>query len=303
MWFCLGKLKVKIYFRDFDLGLFKEIALFSLYGFFNIIADRVTWTADQMILGVVSGTAAVAVFSVAAQINTYYLSFSTALSGLFLPKLTAMHTKGASQEEFSDLFIKIGRIQYLIIGYVLGGFLLVGQEFICIWAGPEYENAFLIACLLMVPVTFPLIQNTGIVILQAQNKQRFRSIAYLVIAAAKVAISIPLGKMYGGVGCAVGTAIALILGTIIIMNMYYHRVVHLDIPRFWKEIFKMTIPMAAAFGVAFAFKTFLGGNDGMSILMNSCTYTIAYVPLVWFFAMNEYEKSLFNLAKFKGVFQ
>jgi O-antigen/teichoic acid export membrane protein len=96
MWFCLAKLKVKVYFNTFDFSLFKEIFIFSFYGFLNIIVDRITWSADQLILGVVSGTVAVAVFSIAAQINSYYLSFSTALSGLFLPKLTAMFTKGAT---------------------------------------------------------------------------------------------------------------------------------------------------------------------------------------------------------------
>lgn len=292
MIFCFKKLSVRLIFQKIDFSLLKEIALFSFFGFLTIIADRVTWTADHMILGVVSGTIAVAVFSVAAQINTYFLSFSTALSGLFLPRLTAMFTNGADDKEFSDIFIKIGRLQYLVVGYVLGGFLLVGQNFINHWAGREYEEAFLIACILMVPVAFPLIQNTGISILQAQNKQQFRAVAYILIAAVKVGITIPLGKAYGGIGCAAGTAIALITGTIIIMNIYYYKEVHLDIPGFWKEIGKMTIPMAAAFSLSYGIIQLIGGNDVTSILIHASIYTIAYTPMMWFFGMNDYEKRL-----------
>lgn len=290
--FCFKKLGIHFAFQKMDFGLLKEIVVFSLFGFLTIMADRITWTADHMILGVVSGTIAVAVFSVAAQINTYFLSFSTALSGLFLPRLTAMFTNGAHEKEFSDIFIKIGRLQYLVVGYVLGGFLLVGQNFINHWAGQEYEEAFLIACILMVPVAFPLIQNTGISILQAQNKQKFRAVAYILIAAVKVGISIPLARAYGGIGCAAGTAIVLIAGTIIIMNIYYYKVVHLDIPGFWKEIGKMTIPMVVAFSGTYGIIRLIGGNDVTSILIHCFIYTIAYMPMMWFFGMNDYEKRL-----------
>jgi len=242
---------------------------------------------------VVSGTVAVAVFSVAIQINNYYLSFSTAISGLFLPKLTAMFTNGATDQEFSDLFIKIGRIQYIIIAYILGGFLIVGQDFINIWAGPGYESAFYITCILMIPVTVPLIQNTGISILQAQNRQKFRSVMYLILAAVNIAVSIPLSKLYGGIGCAVGTAFAIICGTIIIMNVYYYKVIHLDIPRFWKEIIHMTMPVAAAFCCCYAISRLIDGNGVISILINTLIYTTAYIPMVWFMGMNDYERSLF----------
>ena len=292
MWFCLVKLKVKVYFNHLDFSLFADIAAFSFYGFLNIIVDKITWSAGQFILGVVSGTVAVAVFSIAIQINNYYLSFSTAVSGLFLPKLTVMFTNGATDQAFSDLFIKIGRIQYIIITYILGGFLLVGRDFINIWAGPEYDSAFYITCILMIPVTFPLIQNTGISILQAQNRQKFRSIMYLILAAVNIAVSIPLSKIYGGIGCAIGTAFAIVLGSIIIMNIYYYKEIHLDIPRFWREIFHMTIPVAVVLCCCFFLKGFIG-NGAVAIFISGLIYTAAYIPMAWFLGMNEFEKDLF----------
>ncbi len=292
MWFCFAKIKIKVWFHDLEFGMLTEIAAFSFYGFLNIIVDRITWGAGQFILGIVSGTAAVAIYAVAIQIHNLYLSFSTAISGLFLPKLTAMFTNGATDKEFSDLFIKIGRIQYIIIAYILGGFLLIGQEFINAWAGREYESAFLITCVLIIPFTFPVIQNTGISILQAQNRQKFRSVMYLGIAVVNVAISIPLGKLYGGLGCAAGTAVELIIGGIVIMNIYYYKKIHLDIPGFWKEIIRLTIPMAAVFCCCYAISRWIGGNGVVFILTNALIYTAVYIPVMWFFGMNGYEKAL-----------
>jgi O-antigen/teichoic acid export membrane protein len=300
MWFCLSRLKIKFYFNHRDLRLLIEICAFSFYGFLNIIVDRITWSSGHFILGVVSGTVAVAVYAIAIQVNNYYLAFSTALSGLFLPKLTAMVTNGATDHDFSELFIKIGRIQYLIIAYILGGFLCVGQDFINAWAGPGYEDAYLIACLLMIPVTIPLIQNTGISILQAQNRQRFRSVTYLILAVVNIALSIPLGKLYGGIGCAVGTAVALLCGSVLIMNIYYYKVIHLDIPRFWREIARMTLPAACALVICFLLRGL--GKEGavLTILFNGFLYTATYVPLTWFFGMNSYERELVLLYGGKG---
>ncbi|SCZ76071.1 oligosaccharide flippase family protein [Acidaminobacter hydrogenoformans] len=292
MWYCLTKLKVKVHFGKFDLGLLSEISVFSFYGFLNLIVDRMTWHAGQLILGVVSGTVAVAVYSVAIQLNNYYLEFSTAISWVLLPRLTAMFAKGATDQDFSEMFIKVGRIQYILIGYILGGFLLVGQSFINLWAGPGYERAFLIACFIMIPVTFPLIQNTGIGILQAQNKQRFRSVLFVFIALMNILVSIPLGKRFGGLGCASGIALALILSTVI-MNVYYYKKINLNIPRFWKEITIMTIPITIAFCSSFILGKFIGNVGIFAILAKAITYTVVYLPSMWILGMNHYEKNLF----------
>jgi len=294
MWFCFAKLKIELHFKKFDFTILSEIVGYSFYIFLNMIIDKINWSADQFILGAVAGTVAVAVYSVAAQINTYYLSFSTAISGVFLPRLTAMVAKNASEKEFSDTFIKIGRIQYVIMAYILGGFLLVGQDFINTWAGKNYSSAFYIAAILIIPVTIPLIQNLGITILQAQNRQKFRSIVYILVASMNIAISIPLGRLYGGIGCAIGTSVGLTVGNIIIINIYYHKRIHLDIPQFWKQIFSMSIPVVIAFGFSFFINHFVGGNGYASIVIRGLIFTAFYIPLMWVMGMNEYEKNLFK---------
>lgn len=294
MWYCINKLKVKVYFKKFDFSILKEIIGYSFFIFLNIIVDRINWSADQFILGAVSGTVAVAIYSVASQINGYYLSFSTAVSGVFLPRLTSMVAKKASDRELSDMFIKIGRIQYLIMAYILSGFLLLGHEFINTWAGKDYSSAFYMAAILIIPVTVPLIQNLGISLLQAQNRQKFRSIVYILVAAMNIGISIPLGKIYGGIGCAIGTAIGLIIGNIIAINIYYYKEIHIDIPRFWKEIFFITIPVIIAFVFSFVINHFIEGSGYLFILLEGLIFTVIYIPLIWVMGMNEYERGLFR---------
>ena len=284
MFYCLNKLKVKLDFTKFNFKLLIEIFSFSFFIFLNVIVDKVNWSLDQFILGAVSGTIAVAIYNIAAQINTIYLSFSTAISGVLLPRITQMETNKATNQDFTEFFIKVGRIQYIIMGLIITGFVLVGKEFMIIWQGEEYLQSYYIACVLMLPVTVPLIQNAGISILQAKNKHKFRTIVFSLIA---------ILKIYCGIGTAIGTAISLIIGQIIIMNIYYYKKIHIDIPRFWKEILKMTIPVVIAFIIGIGLNRILMANNYFILLIKIIIYTCVYTFLVWKLGMNDYEKGVF----------
>ena len=104
--------------------------------------DRIYWSTGQFVLGMFKGAAVVAVYAVAIQLQAIYMGFSTAISGVFLPKVTAMVTKENNEKAISDLFIRTGRIQYIIIAFILTGFVVFGKSFIRLWAGSDYEDAY-----------------------------------------------------------------------------------------------------------------------------------------------------------------
>ena len=70
---------------------------------------------------------------------------------------------------------------------------------------------------------------------------KFRSLLYLVIAILSLFFQFVLSQRYGVMGCAFAIAVALLVGQGGIMNIYYYRKQRLDIPRFWREIVKMSV--------------------------------------------------------------
>lgn len=294
MMFCLKKLNIRIKFKGFDKKVLKEIFGYSFFIFLGTIVDKINWSLDNIILGSVAGTVAVALYSVAAQLNNIYLSFSTAISGVLLPKMTKMIENKASDEEISNEFVKTGRIQYIIMALVINGFIIFGREFIQIWSGSEYSVSYIIACILMIPVTIPLIQNVGINILQAKNKNKFRTALYICISVLNVILSIPLARMYGGVGAAIGTAVSLVIGNIFIMNIYYYKVIKIDIPRFWKNILKMTIPLTIIAIPAYFINQLFIFNTWLTLIIKIGIFILIYCVTVYFSSMNKYEKELIN---------
>lgn len=291
--YCKYKLQIKIFFRNFQWGFLKEVAIYSFWIFLNVIMDKIYWSTGQFVLGAFVGTTAVAVFAIAIQLEHMYMQFSTAISGVFLPKITAMVARNDNRKEISDLFIRTGRIQYIVIALILTGFIVFGRDFINLWAGPGYESAYPITLLFFVSLAIPLIQNLGITILQARNQMKFRSLLYIVIAVVSLVFQIILAKEYGGIGCAIAITGALFLGQGLIMNIYYQKKQGLDIGLFWKEILKMSmIPIILGIGSMYILYTH-SLNSWLSLSTAVILFMLVYIPLFFCFSMNRSERNLF----------
>lgn len=302
--YCRRKLNIHIYFRfkHFHWGFLKEVAIYSFWIFLNAIMDRVYWSTGQFVLGAMVGTAAVAVFAIAIQLEGMYMQFSTAISSVFLPKVTAMVATNRSRKEISDLFIRTGRIQYIVLAYILSGFIIFGRQFIELWAGAGYSDAYITSLLFFIPLTVPLIQNLGITILQARNEMKFRSVLYIIIALVSLAMQIVLTRFFGGIGCAMGVSGALVVGQILIMNVYYRRRQELDIKTFWKEISKMSIiPIVLIFSSMLVIRHFFALDSWGKLILGIAAFSLVYIPLFFRFSMTDDERNLF-ISMFHKIF-
>lgn len=292
--YCKNKLNISVRYRGFDKKLFKTILGYSIWLFLGSIVDKVNWSVDQFVLGTVSGTTAVSIYSVASTLNQLFINLSTAISGVFLPKMAKLVAKNSSSEILTKEMIKVGRIQYYILFLVCSGLVLFGKEFIIAWVGVEFIQSYYVALILIIPLCFPLIQNLGLSIMQAMNKFKFKSISTAIMAIFNVLISIFLAKKYGAVGSAMGTAIALIVCNIIIINIYYYKKIKLDVIKFWKSIFKMTIPNIIPIILILIFMQYTKLHGYLNLIIYGSIYTTMYCIVSYFINMNSYEKNLVN---------
>ncbi len=302
-WYCRKLLHIKLRFGSFHWAFLKEVSIYSFWIFLNAIMDRIYWNTGQFILGVFSGTVAVAVYAVAVQLTQIFTMFSTAISGVFLPRVTAMVSNGTSDKEISNLFIRTGRVQYIIMSFVLSGFLVFGRPFIELWAGQEYSEAFPVSIMFFFALMIPLIQNLGITILQARNQMKFRSVAYIIIALGCLVFSIIGAKLWGLIGCAIATSGALLLGQGLVMNIYYKKRQKLDIPRFWGEILKMSVvPVLLVVASLFVIKNLhIDFTQISTLIIGIVIFSALFIPLFWHFSMNVSERNLF-IVPLKKVF-
>ena len=290
--FCVKKLHVHFKFRGFDFKLLKEMWVFTFFIFLNQIIDQVNWSVDKFLLGRLAGTTAVAIYGVGGQINTMYLQFSTSISNVFVPKVNRIVAESDDNNELTKLFTRVGRIQFIVLALILSGFIFVGLPFVRMWAGDGYDDAYTVALLLIVPVTIPLIQNLGIEIQRAKNMHKARSVVYMIIAISNVFISIPLIKIMGPAGAALGTAISLIVGNIFFMNWYYQKRIGLDMIYFWKQILSFIPALIAPCIVGILLMKYVNITGVVKLGLYAVVYAIVYELSMYFLGMNDDEKTL-----------
>ena len=290
--YCHNRLRIKVRFNNFDWPLIREISVYSFWIFLGVIMDRIYWSTGQFVLGVTAGPTTVAIYGIAITIMGIYMSYSTAIAGVLLPRITSMVTHNANDREISDLFIRTGRIQFIIMSLILSGFIVFGAPFIRVWAGTDYADAFPIAVIFLTALLIPLIQNVGITILQAHNQMRFRSLLYVGISIVTLGAQIILAPRFGGMGCAWAVGAALLLGQGLIMNIYYQRVQHIDIIKFWREIASMMIIPILMTAAGLYVMHLLPTLNISQILIAMAMYIAVYIPLFWMFSMKASERDL-----------
>lgn len=291
-WYCFAVIKIRPKFKRLPRTFIKELLMFSAYIFIGTIVDMLFWSTDKVILGMLASSTAVAVYNVGGTFNNMVMQLSTSISGVLIPRINGIVTETHVEKKLTDLFIRVGRVQYLIIALIISGFTVFGQSFIRLWVGNLYADAYWIAILTMFPLCIPLIQNTGVNIIVAQNKHQFRSITYLIIAILNVVSTYMVVPYMGEIGAALCSCISYLLGQGLIMNIYYYKVTKIDIPLFWKNIMKMSIIPAAMMILGLILLKMITINSFGSLLTGMTIFTLIYAVLMYTFVMNDYEKNI-----------
>lgn len=290
--YCFKRLKMPVSFGRFEKGLLGEMLRFTSFVFLSNVVDEINWNSDRIVLGIFQGEEVVGLYDLGAKINIYFMSLATMLTNVFVPRAHRLVAGGKPDRDISDLFIKVGRLQFMLMSVILIGFIAIGRGFMSFYSGGQYDatEVYILALLLMIPTMVPSIQNLGIEIQQAKNKHRFRAVTYAIVAVVNVILSIPLCLQFGAIGAALGTTFTVVVGKGILMNWYYHKYVRLDIGRFWKEIAKIGLPMLLPLAIAILMAVFVDTSHLPSFIVCGAVIVSVEAVCLWCFGMNKDDR-------------
>ena len=294
IFYCFKKLHIGFSIGRMDRMLVREILIYTSYIFLGTVVNQINWSMGRIVLAGTVGSVAVAIYAVSEQLNQYYISMSTTVSDVFTPYVHRMASSGADDWQFTDIFTRVGRIQFLIVSLILTGFVVFGQNFIGKWAGREYmaSDAYLCGVLLFAANLVPGVQYLGISIQQAKNMHKFRSILYLILCGVNIAISIPLSRVYGPLGAAIGTFTVTVIGNGLLMNIYYQKRIHLDMRYFWRQILSMCRGLVVPLIAGTLIYLYCDTSTWTRMLGYGVLYVVLFGASMWLFGMNDYERNL-----------
>lgn len=236
IWYATRTLGMRFTFHGLEWSMLKAIAIFSFWIFLNQVFDLVNNNVPNFLLGAMASATAVAVFAIALQIRNLFFSMSTAMSNVFVPMINRIVASSNDNTVLTRLMTRVGRYQMVLFWYLFGGFIVLGQYFIHIWAGDANADAYWLVLIMTLPVMIPLTQNTGIEIQRAKNMHKMRSLIYILTSIIDIVICLILIPTMGYWATAIGYMSSIVLGTGLFMNWYYQTRVGLNMFYFWKNM-------------------------------------------------------------------
>lgn len=283
-------LKLKPKYHFWDWGVLSEMSTLMFALMLQSIVGYANRAIDKVIIGKMLTNIEVTIYSLGLTIANFFDEVPTAIQSVFLPSATKLVANNVSGKDLTDFVIKPGRYQFVLCSGILCGIVLFGRDFIVLWAGEENLLSWAVCLLLIIPSIIPLIQNVCLSILTAKNKRAFRSYVYLGIAVINCIITIFLVKKIGMIGAPLSTSIALIIGNCIIMNIYYSKVIGIEVIRLFKSIFKGIAPCALLSFIICAPLTFWNIVSWPILLLKSIVFSFIFVFVIFKWGFNDTER-------------
>ncbi|HEX5776373.1 MAG TPA: oligosaccharide flippase family protein, partial [Caulobacteraceae bacterium] len=210
--YALVRLGVKVRFTGIPPGLMREVAAYAAPIFVVVVVELIYWRLDNIIIGSMLGAAAVAVYAVAISFQKHFQRLAGAITRVMYPSIVHAIEGGISDADLTQLMVRISRAQAVVLLPVLVGMVVFGREFLNLWLGADFEAAYPIMLITMLPYALELIGSGRNMVLQVKGLYWIRAGMTRALSLLNVAVTVALIPYLGILGAAIGTGLGAALG-------------------------------------------------------------------------------------------
>ncbi|WP_299285165.1 oligosaccharide flippase family protein [uncultured Mucilaginibacter sp.] len=275
---------ISISIKDFDYSLLKEMFSFGFFIFLNGIAVQIIFQTDRIMIGSIISLSAVTIYSITSKIPEIVSQLIWKITDNALPAMIELSGAG-SKKPFRDIH---NNIMQLSLSLATAGFwiiIIIAFPFIKLWVGGQYYAGitFIAVVSYMFLIHHSIIHVTAVCLNGAGFTKGF-SIMSLIEAAANLALSIILGRLYGITGIVVATIIAGILTSGWFVPYIAFKNMDFDWKQYFYYILKPVIG-CSFFGVLFYYEFndfFKAINQWIILFLSAAGITILFLLPVFY---------------------
>jgi O-antigen/teichoic acid export membrane protein len=288
-------ININVNWKYKNKALIIGILSFSLWITVVGIADQLIINFPTIALGAFSGTSAITIYALGRMIHGYVWTFGYAINGLFMPKVSKICLREDRKDQLEQLMIKVGRIQLLVIGCIISGFIVLGKEFVYLWMGNGFEDLYWISILLILPHIVILTEEIANSAMFFDNVVKYKAVVYIMSSIVSVTISCIFARKLGAIGASIGVFIGYIIFNIFVLNVVYYKKMDIDIINFFKKCHLKILPYIFCIILIGALinKFFIAAQWSL-LGLKGCAFVLIYVVINWLFTMNNEEKEIIN---------
>jgi len=205
----LRALPVSFSWRYVDRDAFRHMANYSGITFMIIVASRLRFKTDAVVIGTFISSAAITYFYAGSRLLDYAGEVVSSLAQIFVP-MSSQSDAAGNLDRLRKIFVAGNRACAFTTLPITTVFIILGKSIIELWVGKKYvAQGYPVLLTLIIPYTLMLMQSASGRVLFGMSKHGKFAIATLIEGAANVLLSILLVRPYGIIGDALGTAIPL----------------------------------------------------------------------------------------------
>jgi O-antigen/teichoic acid export membrane protein len=240
-----GILPLRLRFNNVNRDSLRRIATYSSSTFIIIVAARLRFKTDAMVIGTFLSSAAITYFTIGSRLVDYAGDVVSGLAQVFVP----MSSKSDATGDLAGLrriFVAGNRACALIIFPMAAILIILGKSVIEAWVGARYiATSYPVLIVLVIPTTLMLAQSASGRVLFGMAKHKTLAIVTLMEGGANLFLSILLVRHFGILGDAVGTAIPLACTTLFFLPRHLCHVLKLRIGLYLREAFLLPLMLCA----------------------------------------------------------
>jgi O-antigen/teichoic acid export membrane protein len=205
--------------QHLSTSVLREVYVFGFFSSLLIVASRVIYDSDSIVIGAFLPAAAITHFAIANNFVRYLRQAVSGFGNVFAPAASDLEAR--NKGELLAKFVTEGtKYALTVILPVVMVLTVVGYDFLSLWMGRRYaEESGSVLIILALSQVVGMSQFPAVAMLYGVNRHRDLAFIFIGEAFFKVALSVLLIRPYGLNGVAIGTAVPDVFASLIIARV------------------------------------------------------------------------------------
>ncbi len=223
---------------------------FSAYSFLLLLANRIIFFADALVIGLFLPVSMITFFAIATNLSSYARELLSGIWTTATPLASSLEAQGL-HGQVGRMLLSRSRFGMLLMIPIGITFVVRGHSFIGMWMGAEYAHP---SGLVLQILTVGLVMASGNMIANATmlgiSKHKAVVPAALGEAVCNLALSVALIRPYGIYGVAWGTTLPSLLVSLLFWPWYVRRTLQIPVRSYVMAVWGRPFLAAAPFALA-----------------------------------------------------
>jgi O-antigen/teichoic acid export membrane protein len=283
---------LKLSFANFRRGRLREVTSFSVFMLAIDWANKMNYSIDAIVIGIVLGTTAVAVWSIGQRLAEVTQRLTNQLNDILFPTIVD-HSESSRLDRLQSIFLVGTRLSLATVVPIGVALMFMADPLVRAWVGPDFSGSVIVVQLLALTVMVRVGNATAQTLLKGAEQHRLVAYTNVITAIVNLGLSVVLARMIGLKGVALGTLVPVTASSLFVIFPAGCRRVQLPLMRALADaVWPAVWPAAAMAAYLVATRPFVPLSL-IPVLLNMGISALVYVAVFLAFGISATERRFY----------